>query len=128
MKSALLFLSSQHPMAVYVKDRVVAAEMDKALVRAVVLASGERVAADAFVNAAGAWSGEAASMLGMKLPVTPMRRFEHYFTAGSPIERLPYVTAPTRGRRTGATDGRVHLSSGSTQEPACNCSPKGNGA
>jgi hypothetical protein len=24
----------------------------------------------------------------MKLPVTPMRRFEHYFTAGSPIERL----------------------------------------
>ena len=30
-------------------------------------------------------------MFGMKLPVTPMRRFEHYFTAGSPIERLPYV-------------------------------------
>ena len=29
--------------------------MDRALVRAVVLASGERVAADAFVNAAGAW-------------------------------------------------------------------------
>src|ERR1700687_1984414 len=32
--------------AVYVKDRVVAIEMEKALVRAVVLASGERVAAD----------------------------------------------------------------------------------
>jgi hypothetical protein len=30
-------------------------------------------------------------MFGMKVPVTPMRRFEHYFTAGSPIERLPYV-------------------------------------
>ena len=68
-----------------------AAEMEKALVRAVVLASGERVAAEAFVNAAGAWSGEVAAMFGMKLPVTPMRRFEHYFTAGSPIERLPYV-------------------------------------
>ena len=50
--------------AVYVKDRVVAAEMDPAKVRAVVLASGERVAADAFVNAAGAWSGEVAAMLG----------------------------------------------------------------
>lgn len=77
--------------AVYVKDRVVAAEMDRALVRALVLASGARVAADAFINAAGAWAGEVASMFGMKLPVTPMRRFEHYFTAGSPIERLPYV-------------------------------------
>ena len=77
--------------AVYVKDRVVAAGVDGGSARAVVLASGERVAADAFVNAAGAWSGEVAAMFGMKLPVTPMRRFEHYFTAGSPIERLPYV-------------------------------------
>jgi len=77
--------------AVYLKDRVVDAEMDPTKVRAVVLASGERVTADAFVNAAGAWSSEVASMFGMKLPVTPMRRFEHYFTAGSPIERLPYV-------------------------------------
>src|SRR2546430_1041837 len=78
-------MSGDHP------DLAVAAEMEKALVRAVVLASGERVAADAFVNAAGAWSGEVASMFGMKLPVTPMRRFEHYFSAGSPIERLRYV-------------------------------------
>ena len=77
--------------AVYVKDRVVAAEVDGGSARAVVLASGERVAADAFVNAAGAWAGVVAAMFGMKLPVTPMRRFEHYFTAGSPVERLPYV-------------------------------------
>ncbi len=77
--------------AVYVKDRVVAAEVDGRSARAVVLSSGERVAADAFVNAAGAWSGEVAAMFGMKLPVTPMRRFEHYFTAGSAVERLPYV-------------------------------------
>jgi glycine/D-amino acid oxidase-like deaminating enzyme len=27
----------------------------------------------------------------MPLPIAPLRRFEHYFTAGSPIERLPYV-------------------------------------
>jgi FAD-dependent oxidoreductase domain-containing protein 1 len=77
--------------AVYVRDRVVAAEVDGRSARAVALASGARVAAEAFVNAAGAWSGEVAAMFGMKLPVTPMRRFEHYFTAGSPIERLPYV-------------------------------------
>jgi glycine/D-amino acid oxidase-like deaminating enzyme len=48
--------------------------------------------------AAGAWSGEVAAMFGMKLPVTPMRRFEHYFTAGSPIERLPYVKDVARYR------------------------------
>ena len=70
---------------------VLAAEVDGGSARAVVLSSGERVAADAFVNAAGAWSGVVAAMFGMKLPVTPMRRFEHYFTAGSAVERLPYV-------------------------------------
>jgi glycine/D-amino acid oxidase-like deaminating enzyme len=30
-------------------------------------------------------------MAGMQLPITPMKRYEHYFTAGSPMERLPYV-------------------------------------
>jgi len=29
--------------------------------------------------------------MGMDLPISPLRRFEHYFTAGSSIERLPYV-------------------------------------
>jgi hypothetical protein len=43
------------------------------------------------VHDMAAWSGEVAAMFRMKLPVTPMRRFEHYLTAGSPIERLPYV-------------------------------------
>ncbi len=75
----------------YVASKVVAAECDSAKVRAVTLASGERVAADAFVNAAGAWSGEVAKLFGMALPVSPMRRFEHYFTPGTPMERLPYV-------------------------------------
>ncbi len=77
--------------AVYLKDRVVNSEMAPNKVRAVLLESGERVTAEAFVNASGAWSGAIASKFGMTLPVTPMRRFEHYFTAGSPIERLPYV-------------------------------------
>jgi glycine/D-amino acid oxidase-like deaminating enzyme len=27
----------------------------------------------------------------MKLPISPMKRYEHYFTAGSPMERIPYV-------------------------------------
>lgn len=30
-------------------------------------------------------------MAGMPVPVSPLRRFEHYFTCGNPMERLPYV-------------------------------------
>jgi glycine/D-amino acid oxidase-like deaminating enzyme len=77
--------------AVYVEDRVEAAEADATKVRSVVLASGQRIEADAFVNACGAWAGAVAAKLGMQLPVAPMRRFEHYFTAGAPVEALPYV-------------------------------------
>ncbi|MFT4194586.1 NAD(P)/FAD-dependent oxidoreductase [Ottowia sp.] len=77
--------------AVYLQDRFIDAEVDGAQARAIVLESGARIAADAFVNAAGAWAGGVAQKFGMHLPVTPMRRFEHYFTAGSPVERLPYV-------------------------------------
>ena len=43
------------------------------------------------MNAAGAWSGLVGAMAGMKIPVSPLRRFEHYFTCGNPMERLPYV-------------------------------------
>jgi glycine/D-amino acid oxidase-like deaminating enzyme len=55
------------------------------------LSSGASIRADNFVNAAGAWSAQLCEMIDMPLPVAPLRRFEHYFTAGNPIERLPYV-------------------------------------
>ena len=77
--------------AVYRQDRVVGADVDAVAVRSLTLESGATVAADAVVNAAGAWSGEVAALFGMPLPIVPMRRFEHYFTPGSPMERLPYV-------------------------------------
>ena len=48
------------------------------------------------MNAAGAWSAQLCAMVGMSLPVSPLRRFEHYFTAGNPIERLPYIKDPAR--------------------------------
>ncbi len=75
----------------YVDDRVESAEVDATKVKAITLASGRRIEADAFVNACGAWAGVVAGKFGMKLPVSPMRRFEHYFTAGAPLEALPYV-------------------------------------
>jgi FAD-dependent oxidoreductase domain-containing protein 1 len=77
--------------AVYLKDRVVNAEVDAVKARSVTLGNGQKLVADKFVNAAGAWSGSVAEKFGMTLPVTPMRRFEHYFTAATPMEFLPYV-------------------------------------
>src|SRR3546814_3232788 len=40
------------------------------------------------------WSSDVCSSdlkFGMRLPIVPMRRFEHYFTPAAPMERLPYV-------------------------------------
>lgn len=82
--------------ATYIQDRLASAEVDSAKVVAIVLESGRRLKADSFVNATGAWAGGVAQKFGMALPIAPMRRFEHYFTAGSSIERLPYVKDTAR--------------------------------
>jgi len=82
--------------ALYIQGSVSDAQVDASAARAVVLHGGDRIVARAFVNATGAWSADVAKMFGMKLPVSPMRRFEHYFTAGTPIESLPYVKDTAR--------------------------------
>lgn len=75
----------------YVVDRVTGLSLTQPRVHAAVLESGTSVCAMAFVNAAGAWAGDVSAMAGVPLPIAPMRRFEHYFTCGAPMERLPYV-------------------------------------
>ena len=37
-------------------------------------ATGERIEAEVFVNAAGAWAGEICQDIGMPLPIEPLRR------------------------------------------------------
>ncbi len=75
----------------YRQDRVTAFAVSGGAVRSATLATGAVLRAHAFVNAAGAWSGEVAAMAGMRLPVAPLRRFEHYFTCATRLEPLPYV-------------------------------------
>lgn len=82
--------------AVYVPARFESAQHTAVRATSIELGNGQRVHAEAFVNAAGAWAGEVAARFGMALPVAPMRRFEHYFTAGAPIEKLPYVKDTAR--------------------------------
>jgi FAD-dependent oxidoreductase domain-containing protein 1 len=75
----------------FVNARVTGIDHTRTRVSGVALHDGSRIAAENVVNAAGAWAGEVAAMAGMRLPVSPMKRYEHYFTPGSPMERLPYV-------------------------------------
>jgi len=75
----------------YIEDRVIGFSSSRQLVRDAQLESGRTISADAFVNATGAWAAQLCAMVHMPLPVSPLRRFEHYFTAGKPMERLPYV-------------------------------------
>ncbi|OWT54214.1 NAD(P)/FAD-dependent oxidoreductase [Candidimonas nitroreducens] len=82
--------------AVYIAARVVGAQCDAAKVLAIQLDTGESVSAEAYVNAAGAWSGDLAGLFGMRLPISPLRRFEHYFTPGSHVGHLPYVKDMSR--------------------------------
>lgn len=76
---------------VFVEARVVSMACTAAAIRALNLHDGRTIVAERFVNAAGAWSGEVAAMAGMNLPIAPLKRYEHYFTPGSPMEWLPYV-------------------------------------
>ena len=48
-----------------------------------------------FVNAAGAWAGEIAAMIGMQLPVKPYCRLQHYWLCRAEIEPLPLVKDET---------------------------------
>lgn len=80
---------------IYVEDRVVDWRAAGGLAREVALASGASLAADSFVLAAGAWSGEIGAMIGLTLPVEPMCRESHYFVTSNEIEPLPFVKTET---------------------------------
>lgn len=77
--------------ATYVKDRVVGFESGPTRVERVCLASGTKIDADIFVDAAGAWGPGVAAMIGMKLPVVPLRRMKFYFESPGEVEPLPAV-------------------------------------
>ncbi|GGW38934.1 FAD-dependent oxidoreductase [Gemmobacter lanyuensis] len=82
--------------AAFVAEDVTAMERQGAQVTAAVCASGLRVEATHYVNAAGAWAKEICTMLGFKAPIEPLRRFEHYFECEEEIEPLPYLKDPER--------------------------------
>jgi glycine/D-amino acid oxidase-like deaminating enzyme len=82
--------------AQYVHERAVGIDHGGGMARAVRLSSGQTVEANTFVNAAGPWAKQISAMVGMPLPIEPLRRFEHYFETPNAIEPLPYVKDTNR--------------------------------
>ena len=81
--------------ALLVADTAVGIDRAAGRATAVRLASGGRLAAGAVVNAAGAWSGEVCAMVGMALPVEPVRRMAHFFEVRDRLEPLPLTIDPS---------------------------------
>ena len=79
----------------YKQDRVVGWRAAGGSARDVTLGSGVTLAADCFVLAAGAWSGEIGALIGLALPVEPMCRESHYFVTRNEIEPLPFIKTET---------------------------------
>ncbi|WP_158674587.1 NAD(P)/FAD-dependent oxidoreductase [Streptomyces hoynatensis] len=77
--------------AAFLTDRVVDFTVARNTVRSATLASGRALTAGAVVNAAGTRAPGLAAGLGMRLPVEPMRRHEHYVRTGRDIGHLPFL-------------------------------------
>ena len=82
--------------AEFVADEVVGLERRGSSVASALLASGERIAAAQFVNAAGAWAKDICAMVDLAVPIEPLRRYEHYFESQETIEPLPYLKDTAR--------------------------------
>ena len=90
---------AQHLGAMFVKDKVTGIDVrgsaspqsQRGRVSEVRLESGETVRVGTVINATGAWAAEVCALIGMPLPVAPMRRFEHYVEIEATLEPLPLI-------------------------------------
>jgi FAD-dependent oxidoreductase domain-containing protein 1 len=75
----------------YKKDRVVGINIDGRKARSVVLESGDVLEAACVVNCANCWAPEVSNMVGMTIPVAPLRRMSYYFDTQKTLSALPLV-------------------------------------
>jgi FAD-dependent oxidoreductase domain-containing protein 1 len=80
----------------YLAEAVVALDRTATRVTKARLGSGLEIEAEWFVNAAGAWAKDICAMLGISVPIEPLRRYEHYFECEDEIEPLPYLKDTAR--------------------------------
>ena len=87
---------SQAMGATFMRDRVVDLMLRGRRIAEVELASGARIRADHVINAAGCWSASLAKLVGVEVPVNPMRRFEHFVELEQELPRMPLIKDPDR--------------------------------
>ena len=78
----------------FVQDRAIGLDVDGSRVVGVTLESGRRITAEWVVNAANCWAPSICRILGIDLPVAPMRRMNFYFECRNPpedVKSLPLV-------------------------------------
>ncbi len=80
----------------FLRERAVDLYMRGNRVVEVELGSGQRLQADHVVNAAGCWAASIAKLVGVDLPVNPMRRFEHYVELADELPVMPLIKDPDR--------------------------------
>ncbi|MCA3096408.1 MAG: FAD-binding oxidoreductase [Rhodocyclaceae bacterium] len=81
----------------FLRDRAVDLYVRNRRIVEIELASGTRVRGDHVVNAAGCWSASIAKLVGVDLPVNPMRRFEHYVELAHELPAdMPLIKDPDR--------------------------------
>lgn len=73
----------------YRQDRVIGLDVAGRRVVAACLASGATLPADIVVNAANCWAAEVCAMIGLKVPIAPLRRQQFHFVAQDAIEPIP---------------------------------------
>ncbi len=82
--------------AEYLANEVVSIDRRDDTIVAVTLATGERIACGAVVNASGPRAVATARMAGLELPVEPRRRYTFVFDAAEPLHRdLPLTIDPS---------------------------------
>ena len=74
-----------------IDDEVIAIQREGGLIRAIDLKSGTKLKADFIVNASGAWASQICAMVGMSVPIAPLRRDQHFFECEEGIQPLPYL-------------------------------------
>lgn len=77
-----------------VRERASGFERTGRRLTGVALESGDIVRADAVVNAAGVWGPGLSEQLGLRLPVEPMRRFDHFVESPMDYSGYPFLKDP----------------------------------
>ena len=80
----------------YIENEVSSIERDGDVITGVTLASGEKIASGAVVNASGTRAGKVAKLAGLELDIQPRRRYTYIFRADEPLSKpLPLTIDPT---------------------------------